>query len=79
MNCDSVQFWLSTPNCSHSLSPQLAMLVPEMSMPSWKPPLATALAATTFSWSTSVSHGRSVWPFHWAFLAFSYSLSSFGR
>ena len=71
MNCDSVQFWLSTPNWIHSLSPHRSSEVPLTSRPSPRPPLAAALATTSFSWSTSVSHGRSVWPFHWVFLAFS--------
>ena len=33
--------------------------------------LASALAMTTRSWSTSIDQSRSVWPFHCAFLAFS--------
>ncbi len=42
--------------------------------------MAWSLLATTMaSWSTSVSHGRSVSPFHWPVLAFSYSLFSAGR
>ena len=43
------------------------------------PALAIAFSAMTFSGSTSVSQGRSVSPFHWAFFAFSYSLFSAGR
>ena len=33
--------------------------------------LASALAMTTCSWSTSIDQSRSVWAFHCAFLAFS--------
>ena len=41
-------------------------------MPAARPPmLAAALAITTASWSTSVSQGRSVSPFHCDVFAFS--------
>ncbi len=72
MNCDSVQFCDSQPSSIHSLSPHLAKGVPDMSISCVNtPPLASELAITTASWSTSMSQGRSVSPFHWFFLAFS--------
>ena len=70
-NWESVQFWFSTPNATHSFSLHFSSGVPEMSKPTAWPPWAAAASITSFSWSTSVSHGRSVSPFHWAFLAFS--------
>ena len=73
MNWDSSQFWFSMPNCSHSFSPHFARAVPARSASSHCAcaGLASALAMTTFSWSTSVAQARSVWPFHCALLAFS--------
>ncbi len=71
MNWLSIQFWLSTPNSSHFSSSQCSIGVPLTSMSASKPPDAMAFSATTFSWSTSVSHGRSVSPFHIETLAFS--------
>ena len=73
MNWDSIQFWFSTPNSMHPFSSHFASTVPARAASShciWAA-LASALATTTFSWSTSMSQGRSVWPFHCAFLAFS--------
>ena len=69
MNCDSVQFCDSTPNRIHSLSPHFSNGVPEKSsirfMPFW-----FWFSAATFSWSTSMSHGRS-FAFHCDVFAFS--------
>ncbi len=70
MNWLSVQFCISMPSSSHWASSQVAKQVPVRSS-SFEPPLASALAATTCSWSTSRCHGRSVSPFHCAVLAFS--------
>jgi hypothetical protein len=75
MNWLSVQFCDSMPNWIHSFSDHFSNGVPLMSIEASGPmpvaPLAMALARTTCSWSTSVSHGRSVSPFHCDVLAFS--------
>ena len=74
MNWLSVQFWLSMPSWIHSLSPHFANGVPWRSIISDsapRPPNWAALASTTSVWSTTVSHGRSVSPFHCECLAFS--------
>ena len=69
MNWLRLQFWNSMPRFIHSLSPQLANGVWLRSM---SPKLPSAmLSRATCSWSTSVSHGRSVSPFHMETLAFS--------
>ena len=69
-----VHFWRSTPQASHWASSQVESTVPERSMPSEASPSTvgvSGLAAMSRSGSTSVSHGRSVSPFHCEFLAFS--------
>ena len=73
MNCDSSQFWFSTPNCRNRFSSHFSSTVPAMAASSnlHLAGLASALAMTTRSWSTSMDQSRSVWPFHCAFLAFS--------
>jgi hypothetical protein len=72
MNWESIQFCDSTPTWSHSFSPHFSNGVPATSMVSGPtPPTPPALAITTASWSTSVSQGRSVSPFHCEVLAFS--------
>ena len=75
MNWLSVQFWDSTPILIHSSGPNFANGVPAMASgatPTARPPMfCMALLTTTASWSTSVSHGRSVSPFHCERLAFS--------
>jgi hypothetical protein len=59
----------------HSCGPHEAKAERAMtssSMPAARPPsVVAALARTTASWSTSVSQGRSVAPFHCDPLAFS--------
>ena len=70
MNWLSIQFCDSMPSCSHSFSSHFSNEVPARSS-SMALGLAAALAMTTASWSTSVSQGRSVSPFHCEVLAFS--------
>ena len=82
MNWLRVQFWLSMPSFIHCDSSHFSNGVPVTSKSARPRPSAlfwSALAMTTRSWSTTVSHGRSVSPFHMETLAFSYSLSSAGR
>jgi hypothetical protein len=69
MNCESVQFWDWTPNSVHSLSPHFSNGVPARSM--FRPmPFWFWLSLATCSWSTSISHGRSL-AFHCDVFAFS--------
>ena len=77
MNCESVQFCDSMPNCVHSLSPHFSNGVPARSI-CWPMPFWFWLARATFSWSTSMSQGRSL-AFHCDVFAFSYSFTSAGR
>ena len=69
MNCDSVQFCDSIPNWIHSLSPQPLNGVSDQSR-SRLNPFWFWFSRDTFSWSTSISHGRSL-AFHCDFFAFS--------
>ena len=73
MNWDSSQFWFWIPNSMNRLSSHFSSTVPAMAASSqfiWDG-LASALAMTTCSWSTSMDQSRSVEAFHCAFLAFS--------
>ena len=79
MNWLRLQLRLSMPNSSHSLSPHFSTGVPMYISGSTPVPSRAWSAATVFSMSTSVSHGRSVVAFHCPVFAFSYSLRSAGR
>jgi hypothetical protein len=48
-NCDSVQFWLSTPKVVHSASPHFAIGVPDQSIDRSMPASMAELAAATAS------------------------------
>ncbi len=82
MNWLRRQFWPSMSSSFHSLGPKFRNGESGWAVASSRkrciwglPPISVA----SFSTSTSVSHGRSVSPFHCEDLAFSYSLFSAGR